>query len=74
MFFAPGHIAKRNADWGPGEFERRSGDFWSQAMRKSADWLTINHAQGLAQAESAYREVLGGKTPADQAWTISLTE
>lgn len=72
MFFAPGHIAKRNAEWGPGEFERRSGEFWEQAMNRSTTWLEISHAQGIAQAQSAYLEVLAGKTPPDRAWTVSL--
>ncbi|WP_146345187.1 DUF2855 family protein [Falsiphaeobacter marinintestinus] len=72
MFFAPGHIAKRNDDWGPGEFERRSGAFWQEAMRKSADWLTLSHADGATEAEAAYREVLAGKTPADRAWTVTV--
>lgn len=73
MFFAPGHIAKRNESWGPGEFERRSGAFWKSAMDKSAAWLTLSHADGAADAETAYREVLEGRTPADRAWTVSLT-
>lgn len=72
MFFAPGHIAKRNKDWGPGEFERRSGAFWKDAMHKSADWLTLSHADGSTAAQSAYREVLAGQTPADRAWTVTI--
>lgn len=72
MFFAPGHIAKRNADWGKGEFERRSEAFWTQARTRSSEWLKLSHAQGTEAAEAAYHEVLEGKTPADRAWTISL--
>lgn len=73
LFFAPGHIAKRSKDWGPGEFERRSGEFWTKAAEDSRAWLTLTHASGAAAAEAAYREVLEGRTPADRAWTISLT-
>ncbi|MCA0870322.1 DUF2855 family protein [Seohaeicola saemankumensis] len=72
MFFAPGHIAKRGKDWGPAEFERRSDAFWQQAMRSSKSWLTLNHAEGPAEAEAAYREVLEGRTPPDQAWTVTI--
>ncbi len=72
MFFAPGHIAKHGKDWGPAEFERRSGAFWQQAMRSSESWLKITHAEGPAEAEAAYREVLEGRTPPDRAWTVTL--
>lgn len=72
MFFAPGHIAKRTDEWGPGEFERRSQAFWTKARTRSAAWLHITHAQGAEAAVAAYRQVLAGKTPADQAWTVSL--
>jgi Protein of unknown function (DUF2855) len=74
MFFAPGHIAKRGKDWGPGEFERRSGDFWKGAAEASKRWLTLSHASGAKAAENAYREVLEGRTAADRAWTVSLTD
>lgn len=74
MFFAPGHIAKRNEDWGPGEFERRSSAFWEQARDQSASWLALSHADGVAEAQTAFREVLAGDTPADRAWTVSLSE
>ncbi len=72
MFFAPGHIAQRAKDWGPGEFERRAAGFWIQARDKSAAWLQLSHAEGVEQAQAAYQEVLAGKTPADRGWTISV--
>lgn len=72
MFFAPGHIAQRGKDWGPGEFERKSNLFWKDAAQKSAAWLTIKHAQGPEDAQTAYREVLEGRIPADEGWTITL--
>lgn len=71
-FFAPGHIAKRGKEWGPGEFERRSEAFWTTAARASRSWLVLSHASGPDQAEAAFREVLQGRTPPDRAWTVSL--
>ncbi len=72
MFFAPGHIQKRNQDWGPGEFEKRAYGFWREAALKSRSWLTIEQASGSAAVENAWRDVLAGKTPADAAWVVGF--
>ena len=72
MFFAPGHIQKRNQDWGPGEFEKRSYAFWRDAALKSRSWLTIEQASGRNAVENAWREVLAGKTPANAAWAVGF--
>jgi hypothetical protein len=71
-FFAPGHIAKRGKDWGPGEFDRRSAAFWERAAGASADWLSLSHGVGADAVIAAYREVLEGRTPADKAWTLTM--
>lgn len=72
MFFAPGHIQKRAKDWGPGEFEKRAHKFWSEASQKSRSWLTIQEARGVDAIDHAWREVLGGKTPASAAWAVGF--
>lgn len=68
MFFAPGHIQKRAGDWGPGEFEKRAGAFWFEAAQKSRSWLKFREAKGASEVETAWRDVLEGKTPADTVW------
>ena len=72
MFFAPGHIQKRAKDWGPGEFEKRAQLFWHQAALKSRAWLTIKEAQGAEAVDHAWKEVLAGKTPANEAWVVGF--
>ncbi len=72
MFFAPGHIQKRTKDWGPGEFENRAKAFWHDMAVKSRNWLTIKQAAGPAAVESAWRDVLEGKTPANEAWVVGF--
>ena len=72
MFFAPGHIQKRNQDWGPGEFEKRAHAFWREAALKSRSWLTIEQASGREAVGNAWRDVLAGKTPADAAWVVGF--
>lgn len=72
LFFAPGHIQKRSAEWGPGEFDRRAAEFFAAAALKCRDWLTLRHAAGADAAAAAWGEVLAGKTPPDVAWTAAL--
>lgn len=72
MFFAPGHIQKRAADWGPGEFEKRAGLFWHQAALKSRSWLEIKQASGAEAVNHAWREVLAGETSPNVAWVVGF--
>ncbi|MEO1253136.1 MAG: DUF2855 family protein [Pseudomonadota bacterium] len=72
MFFAPGHIAKRAQDWGPGEFEKRAGLFWHQAALKSRSWLTIQQASGAEAVDAAWREVLAGRVAPNAAWVVGM--
>jgi hypothetical protein len=39
MFFAPGHIQKRIAEWGPKVFEGHSMDFMTNSAKHSENWL-----------------------------------
>jgi hypothetical protein len=72
MFFAPGHIQKRAADWGPGVFEKKAFEFWRDAATKSKAWLTIDRRGGFGAIEAAYREVLSGETPPDNGVVVAL--
>lgn len=72
MFFAPGHIQKRAADWGPGEFEKRAFGFWKGAALKSRDWLQMDHVEGMGALEAAYHEVLNGAASPDRGIIVSL--
>ena len=60
MFFAPGHMEMRAAEWGPGEFERRALAFWHNAATRSDSWLNYEHASGMAALTEHYRKQLGG--------------
>lgn len=72
MFFAPAHIAKRAKDWGPGEFERRSGAFVGRATERSRAWLEWRRAEGPAAVAAAWAEVLAGRTPPSAVWIAAL--
>lgn len=72
MFFAPGHIQKRAADWGPGVFEAKAFGFWKDAAIRSRSWLSIRRETGADAVARAYADVYNGRTPADSAWVVSF--
>jgi hypothetical protein len=72
FFFAPGHIQKRVADWGPGEFEKRAHKFWREAAIKSRGWLTIERFDGARALEKIFHELRSGKVSPDRAIVAAL--
>ncbi|MBI1393411.1 MAG: DUF2855 family protein [Alphaproteobacteria bacterium] len=72
MFFAPGHIQKRAADWGPGVFERKAFEFWRDSALKSREWLAIRRETGADAVERAFADVYGGCTAANAAWVVGF--
>lgn len=64
MFFAPGHIQKRTAEWGPGVFDTKAYGFWRAAAEESKAWLTVRHVEGLEATQSEFSDMLGGKVDA----------
>ncbi|MEO0364155.1 MAG: DUF2855 family protein [Pseudomonadota bacterium] len=71
MFFAPGHMQQRNKEWGPGEFEKRSYQFWLDATKATASWLSYRHLTGMELTQAAYREVLSGEARPDVGLILS---
>jgi len=61
LFFAPAHIQKRNAEWGPGVFQQRALEFWREAARQSRSWLEYERMSGLSALQSAYERVRSGE-------------
>ena len=72
LFFAPDHIVRRHADWGPGALEQRAGDALAQFIASARDWLTITEAHGEEAVATAYVEVLEGRARPDQGYVLSL--
>jgi len=70
MFFAPGHIQRRIAQWGPKEFEQRSLSYMSNTTQKSADWLTFTQVTGLDNMADYYSKVCEGSMPPEQGIII----
>ena len=72
MFFAPGHIQKRAADWGAGVFEGKAMKFWHDAATKSRSWLTFEHHAGMDALADVYQQVLAGRVPPTRGVIASL--
>ena len=62
FFFAPTQIAKRVSDWGQAELDRRIGDAWRRFVDWTDAWLELRQAEGAAEVEATYHELLEGRS------------
>jgi NADPH:quinone reductase-like Zn-dependent oxidoreductase len=72
FFFAPDRVAKRSADWGAAELERRMGDAWRPYVQWTAGWLKVAHSRGADALRSAYLDLLDGRIDPASAHVLSL--
>lgn len=72
FFFAPSHIQKRMADWGPEGFEQRSASFMRDAMARCARWLKVREVQGLDGLDDVYGDIAAGTLPADEGIVLRM--
>lgn len=72
FFFAPGQIAKRDQDWGPGEILRRALAESLRIARESAASLKIVHVRGADECRAAFDEMIAGRTPPSRGVMLSL--
>jgi len=70
MFFAPGHIQKRIAEWGPKVFENQSINFMTNSAKHSANWLKFSHIKGLTSMSETYKQVCNGHLSPEQGVII----
>jgi hypothetical protein len=61
FFFAPDHMARREADWGPDGFASRLGAAWEAFVGSVAGWLKVDERSGPDAFEGAWLEVLDGR-------------
>jgi hypothetical protein len=72
MFFAPGHIQQRAADWGPGVFQQKAFQFWQQAAIQSRPWLPRQVFGGVQGMQDAFRKTLAGEVPPSMGVIVAL--
>ena len=74
FFFAPAQIAKRSAEWGPGEFQKRLIEGWQDFRSFSEGWLQVRHGKGAEALHAVYMEVLEGRSNPASGHIVSLQE
>ena len=72
FFFAPGHIAKRDAEWGQGEMWRRGSEAGAQIAQSIAGQLSVEPISGASQVAAIWREMLDNKVEPSRGIMISI--
>lgn len=72
FFFAPAQVAKREAEWGPGELLRRSQQAGLDIARALADRLRVEDVRGPDAAVAALGEMIAGRVPPSEILMLSL--
>ena len=72
LFFAPSQIAKRQEDWGPGGVAKAYAEVWDAFVPQVQRWVDVTHDEGPKGLESAWLEVLAGKTDPKRGYVINL--
>ena len=72
LFFAPEYAAKRVAQWGAAEFERRTGAAWAAMLHWAQSWLMVRSDTGEAAIAEAYLATLNGVSPANVGQMLSF--
>lgn len=72
FFFAPGHIAKRDGEWGKGETMRRASVANTALCAALGTRITLVHDHGAESILDAYRSMAAGHTPPDRGLILSF--
>lgn len=72
MFFAPGAVADRVAEWGADGFQERVRGGLTTFIADSYDWLTIDERRGPAAARLAWSELYIGEVAPSDGLIVSL--
>lgn len=72
FFFAPDHVRRRSADWGRDELDRRVAEAWRPFVEWASGWLQIARGEGPEAVETAYLELLDGRTNPSVGHVLSL--
>jgi hypothetical protein len=72
FFFAPAHIEKRTADWGPGGFDDRFARAWRAYVDFCGGWMHVEHGSGPEAVERVYTQLLEGRADPATGRVLSL--
>jgi hypothetical protein len=72
VFFAPDRLAKRSADWGRLELQRRASEAWRPFCEWVGGWLEVTHERDFDALQRVYLDVLEGRVDPKTANVLSL--
>lgn len=72
FFFAPAHIAKRRAEWGPGVIERKITEGWKRLAADASSWLDVQVHEGIGAAPAVYDDLARGRASPRDGHIIAL--
>jgi len=72
MFFAPGIVQKRIADWGGAEFQRRVGEAWRAFLPTAVKTTRVVEGRGLDDAARVFSDLAGGRQSPVEGHVIRL--
>lgn len=73
FFFAPGHIAKRNQDWGHGVIFEKANASSARIAGKIKGQLKIKHFNGSAEVRKVWKSMLDNQVPGSTGVMASLS-
>jgi len=74
FFFAPAHIAKRDAQWGAGEMWRRGGEAGAKLAAVVTDDMTIEWTRSAEGLQQLWLDMLDNKIPGKAGQMVSLLD
>jgi len=72
LFFAPGWVEKRRADWGAAELGKRITGAWREFMGSVDRWVHIVRGEGKDAVADVYARMVGGRCGPDEAHVLTL--
>ena len=72
FFYAPDQIIKRTREWGRAGLDDRAIEAWRRFVEFSDGWVLIQHGSGPDAVESAYLELVDGRSDPAVGHVLSL--
>jgi hypothetical protein len=72
FFFAPDQITKRTKEWGRTGLDDRANEAWRHFAEFSDGWIEIRHGSGPDAVQSAYLELVDGRSDPTVGHVLSL--
>lgn len=72
FFFAPDQVRKRSAEWGAEGLDSRLADAWRPFVEWAGGWLQVARGEGPDAVQSAYLELLDGRSDPSVGHVLSL--